>query len=83
VGLAHDAYDVFKVGLRLYGKGGDDEHWHLFRFQGDGSWVNDSGWPDWMYWPDYLLDARGMQQSESRCFVELLARMTGAEVAPP
>ncbi len=78
-----DTLDIFKVGLRLHAKGGSDEHWHLFRFMGDGSFVNDGPFPDWLYWDEYLFDVSGTQQRESRVFVDLLARMIGTEVTPP
>lgn len=71
--------DNFTVQLKLHG-GGDV---HLFSFYGDGALNNAGPLPDWFYWQDYLLDLSGTQESESRAYVELLSRMTGAPIEPP
>jgi hypothetical protein len=70
--------DNFTVQLKLHG-GGDV---HLFSFYGDGEFENVGPLPDWFYWEDYLFDLSGTQTQESRAYVELLSRMTGAPVEP-
>jgi hypothetical protein len=70
--------DNFTVQLKLHG--GDDVH--LFYFYGEGPLNNAGPLPDWFYWDDYLLDLSGTQAQESRTFVELLSRMTGAPIEP-
>jgi hypothetical protein len=72
----HDSYDWFTVRLRLR----NGKEMHLFHFYGDGTFSNDGPLPDWYYWDDYLFDLSGTQESESRLFVELLSKMTGAPV---
>jgi hypothetical protein len=70
--------DNFTVQLKLLG-GGDV---HLFSFYGDGAFENVGPLPDWFYWQEYLFDLSGTQTQESRAFVELLSRMTGAPIEP-
>jgi hypothetical protein len=70
--------DNYTVQLKLHG-GGDV---HLFYFYGDGAFTNDGPLPDWFYWEDYLFDLSGTQTQESRAFVELLSKMTGAPIEP-
>jgi hypothetical protein len=70
--------DNFTVQLKLHG-GGDV---HLFSFYGEGAFENVGPLPDWFYWEDYLFDLSGTQTQESRAYVELLSRMTGAPVEP-
>ncbi len=62
---AHDSSDWFNVGLRLVG----GKEIHLFHFIGDGSFTNNSMFPDWMYWGERVLDVEGSQDSpvESLC----------------
>ncbi|MFO0935597.1 MAG: hypothetical protein U0798_03660 [Gemmataceae bacterium] len=79
--LAHDSYDVFSVGIKLHGD--DNTYRHLFRFLGDGTFVNDSYYPDWWYWEEYLTDCEGSQERESRRFVELLLKMIGGATIEP
>jgi len=76
---AHDALDCFSVGLRLY----NDREIRLFKFFGEGSFVNDSIFPDWMYWEEYAFDINGSQEAESRVFVDLLAKLINVTVVPP
>jgi hypothetical protein len=78
-GWAHDSKDVYTVGLRLHS--GHEKR--LFYFLGDGEFENDGPLPDWWYWQEYLFDFAGMQQRESRLFVEALSKKIGAEVRPP
>lgn len=77
--LAHDALDVYRVGLRLW----TDEEIHLFRFVGDGAWVNDSALPDWFFWNEKIFDLCGTQDRDSLAFVELLCSLIGVRVKPP
>jgi hypothetical protein len=53
---------------------------HLFHFYGEGTFVNNSPFPDWCYWEEYLLDMSGTQESESRTFVDLLQKMLNVPV---
>lgn len=76
---AHDAFDLYHVGLRLH----SGKELHLFYFLGDGEFRNDGVWPNWLYWEQYLLDFAGTQQRESHAFVELLGKMIGVPVEPP
>jgi len=73
--------DLFTVGLQL--KNGDSLT--VFRFFGEGDFVNNSIWPDWMYWEGYLLAdyTRGDQERQSLLFADLLARMIGVPVGNP
>lgn len=72
----HDSLDLFSVGLRLSG----DEELHLFYFFGDGTITNDGPLPDWLYWGEQLFDTSGLQERESRLFVDQLAKMIGVPV---
>jgi hypothetical protein len=76
---AHDSYDRFTVGLRL----ADDSQVHLFSFVGEGTYTNNGPFPDWFYWDDFAFDISGNQETESRAFVEVLAKLIGVKVAPP
>lgn len=71
--------DLYTVGLRLHG----GKELHLFYFYGEGEFVNEGPFPDWLYWDDYLFGAAGTQQRESHAFVELLGKMIGVPVEPP
>jgi hypothetical protein len=75
---AHDSSDWFNVGLRLVG----GKEIHLFHFIGDGSFTNNSMFPDWMYWGERVLDVEGSQERESKAFVELLSTMVRVQVVP-
>lgn len=76
---AHNAIDSYSVGLRLY----DGEDVRLFSFTGDGSFVNNGPWPDWMYWSEFTFDWTGNQESRSRAFVEILSTMLNVSIVPP
>lgn len=76
---AHDSFDWFTVGLRL----SDDSEITLFNFLGEGTFSNSSPIPDWMYAEDYALDLAGSQESESRAFVDVVAKLVGVKVTPP
>ena len=78
---ARQQQDLFTVGLRL--KNG--EELTLFRFFGEGDFVNEGIWPDWMYWQDAIVAeyTRGSQESESLLFADLVARMIGVPVSNP
>ena len=78
--FVRDTYDFFSVGIKLHGD--SDIHQHLFRFFGEGSFVNEGPFPDWWYWEEYLTDVAGTQESESRRFVDLLYRMTRTTIEP-
>ena len=76
---SRDSVDWFTVGLRFI----DDSEMHLFSFLGDGTFVNESNFPDWMYWEEFLFDHTGTQEKESRVFVDLLSKLIGVTVVPP
>jgi hypothetical protein len=48
--ISHDEQDLFIVGLWLH----DGRNVTLFRFYGQGQFVNNSIWPDWMMWDEFL-----------------------------
>jgi hypothetical protein len=77
--MSYQEADLFTVEIKL--KNG--EHIVLFRFFGQGDFVNYSGWPDWMFWEDFLVAkyTRGDQESVSLLFVDLLSRMIGVPVS--
>ncbi|MCM2370959.1 hypothetical protein [Aporhodopirellula aestuarii] len=75
---AHDSSDWFSVGLRLIG----GKQVHLFHFIGDGTFTNNSMFPDWMHRGERLFDLEGSQERESKAFVELLSTMVRVEVIP-
>ena len=79
ISYAHDSYDWFTVGLRLY----DKSEFRLFNFIGDGTFDNIGPFPDWMYWEDFALDLSGSQEKESRVFADVLSRLIGVAIAPP
>jgi hypothetical protein len=78
---AHTVQDLFTVGLLL--KGG--EQVTLFRFYGQGGFVNNGILPDWMYWDEYLVSpyTQGNQESDSLMFADLLSRMIGVPIGNP
>ncbi|MFI5384520.1 MAG: hypothetical protein ACHQ50_00200 [Fimbriimonadales bacterium] len=78
---AYQENDLFTVALQL--KNG--EKVTLFRFFGEGDFVNNSIWPDWMYWEDFALAnyTRGDQERESLLFADLVSRMIGVPISNP
>lgn len=76
---AHNTFDAFAVGLQLV----DDAEIPLFSFYGEGTFVNESGLPDWMYWGQSIFGVVGRQEHESRAFVDSLAKMIGVKVTRP
>lgn len=78
--FARDTFDVFTVGLKLHAD--RDDYRHLFRFVGEGSFINDGPLPNWFYLGEYVFDAEASQEGESRAFVTVLARLTGKPVEP-
>jgi hypothetical protein len=72
---------LFCVGLRLV----TGEEIVLFRFFGEGDFVNDSIFPDWMYSSDILIAnaTRGAQETDSLRFAEIVAAMIGVPIASP
>jgi len=76
--VSHDAEDLFKVGLWLQ----DGKSIILFRFFGQGEFVNNSIWPDWMMWDD-ILPGKIVQHdmdSEALALADLLSGMVGVPV---
>ncbi|MAT69315.1 MAG: hypothetical protein CMJ58_07285 [Planctomycetaceae bacterium] len=76
---AHDSLELFTARLQLIG---DEDQVHLFHFFGEGTFVNDSPFPDWMMWSDFAYDATGTQDRDSRQFIDALSRAIGAPVVP-
>ncbi len=73
--FSHDAQDLFKVGLWLK----DGSQTVFFRFYGQGEFVNNSIWPDWMMW-DEILPGQIVQHkmdSDALALAELLSTMIG------
>jgi hypothetical protein len=66
-------YDHFTVGLQLH----DFEEVNLFHFFGEGTFVNNTRLPDWLFWEQYVTTVSGTQEQESRAFAELLQHMIG------
>lgn len=71
--FSHDSEDLFKVGLWLK----DDRVVTLFRFFGQGEFINNSVWPDWMMWSDVLAGRVLPHDMESQALAvaELLSSM--------
>ncbi len=67
VARAYDSVDCFSVSLRLK----DGSRQRLFRFVGEGTFVNESGYPDWWFEEAYF-DQSGNQEAESRYFYNLV-----------
>lgn len=75
---AYQQLDLFIVRLLLK----DNEEVVLFRFFGEGDFVNYTTWPDWMYLGDHL-EARltkGDQERESLYFAEMLSGLIGVPI---
>ncbi len=72
---ARQHQDLFTVSLNL--KNG--ERVRLFRFYGDGGFVNDSFMPDWFYWSDRIEAdlTRQDQEGESLSYVDVLSKLIG------
>lgn len=78
--FAHDTFDVYRIGLRLKVNA---EEIHLFRYVGEGTWVNSSDWPLWMHDVTAYLDFSGTQDRDSLALVEAICGMLGVRVRPP
>lgn len=82
MGLGIWAYreaDLYTIELQL--KNG--EHVMLFRFFGEGDFINNSIWPDWMYWNDFLVAkfTKGDQENQSMMFADLLGQLIGVPIS--
>ena len=81
--ISHNSEDLFRVGLWLH----DNRSVILFRFYGQGEFVNNSIWPDWMRWEDILPGqiVRHDMDSEALAVADLLSAMVGVPVGngPP
>ena len=75
-GGSDDSKDCFAVKLKLW----SDRLVHLFNFYGEGTFVNNSAFPDWFDWDEYRVDLSGTQESESRMFVDLLQKILNVPV---
>jgi len=78
---AYQSDDLYTVAVQL--KNG--ERVTLFRFFGEGDFINNSIWPDWMFWDDFLLAeyTRGDQERESLLFADLVSRLIGVPISNP
>lgn len=78
---AYQENDLFTVALKL--KNG--EIVVLFRFYGEGDFVNNSVFPDWFYWEDYLEAAitRGSQEGDSLGYADVVAALIGVPIGSP
>lgn len=74
----HRSIDLFTVGLRLKNR----EIVKLFRFCGQGSFVNASAFPDEFYWQEFAIDplVHGNQETGSLTLAEALSRVIGVEI---
>ncbi|MBT4866766.1 MAG: hypothetical protein HON53_16805 [Planctomycetaceae bacterium] len=71
MGFTGDTTDCFTVKLNLT----DGKQVHLFHFVGEGTFINNSALPDWMYWSDFAFDAAGDQADKSRAYVTVLQQL--------
>ena len=71
MGFTGDTTDCFTVKLNLT----NGKQVHLFHFFGEGTFVNNSIYPDWMYWSDFAFDAAGDQAEKSRAYVTVLQKL--------
>ena len=78
LGLVHDAFDRFIIGLRVVGR----DEVKLFSFFGDGVFTNNGPLPDWWYWKEIAVDFAGTQERESRLFAQLISRLIGVTILP-
>jgi hypothetical protein len=76
--VSHDSEDLFRVGLWL----NDNRDITLFRFFGQGEFVNNTIWPDWMMWSENLRTQIFPHDMESQALAvaELLAAMVGVPI---
>jgi hypothetical protein len=76
--FAYQEEDMFSVNVRLK----DGEEVMLVRFFGNGDFINNSWYPDWMLWEDFI-EARitkGNQEEESRVYVDIISKLIGVPV---
>ena len=76
--VSHSEEDLYRVGLWLK----DGKDMILFRFYGQGDFVNNSIWPDWMMWDD-ILPGQVVQHdmhSTSLSLADVLAKVIGVPV---
>ncbi len=75
---AYQQQDMFVVGLRLK----DGEEPILCRFYGQGDFMNNSIFPDWMYWEVEMPAnmTHGTQEDESRGYASTVAGLIGVDV---
>ncbi|MBI1335165.1 MAG: hypothetical protein JST12_16680 [Armatimonadetes bacterium] len=76
--FSHTEEDLFRVGLWLR----DGKEVILFRFYGQGDFVNNSIWPDWMKWDEIIPGeiVRHNMESESQVLAGALGHMIGVPV---
>jgi hypothetical protein len=72
-GFTEDGMEAYSLGLKMYGA--DAPNIHLFRFLGEGPFINKGPLPDWFYWYQALTDIRGTQEEDARHFVTVLSRV--------
>ena len=74
---ASDAIDCYTISLERR----DLSIVTLFSWVGEGEFVNETYWPDFVYWLDFRIDFTGTQKKESMHVFELL-RQAVKEAAP-
>lgn len=81
--VSHTEEDLYRVGLWLQ----DGKEIILYRYYGQGDYVNNSIWPDWMRWDDILpgMIVKHDMESESLMLADLLSAMIGVPIGngPP
>ena len=78
---AYRSEDMFTVGLQLH----NGEDVALFRFFGQGPFVNNTLYPDWWYWEGMFQSSliQGDQETDSLMFAEILSQLIGVPIGHP
>lgn len=81
VSAEYRQWDLYTVGIRLR----DHEQVLLFRFFGQGDFMNNSLLPDWMFTDEIVITelTRGGQETRSRLLVELLSHVMNVDIQNP
>lgn len=81
VSMEYRQWDLYTVGIRLR----DQEDVLLFRFFGQGDYINNSLLPDWMFTDEIVIAelTRGGQETRSRLLVELLSHVMNVDIINP
>jgi hypothetical protein len=78
---AYQEGEVYSVALKL--KNGQEVL--LFQFVGEGDFVNNTVWPDWMYWVEFKVAqfCQGPQEARSLMYAETVSRLAGVPLGEP